>query len=84
LIKLLLYLLIAWGLFKLWRMLNPPPQRPRTPPPFDGARIDGGELVQDPQCGVYIPKANALEGPAGVHFCSEACRQAYAEKVPRT
>ncbi len=40
----------------------------------------GGEMVQDPACQVYLPKAQALRRAAGgeVHyFCSEACVQQF-------
>lgn len=78
-IKLLIYFLIAWALMKVWHMLNPP-SRPRTPPPSENQRIDGGELVQDPHCGVYVPKASSLRGAGERYFCSEECRRAYEEK----
>ncbi len=41
----------------------------------------GGTLVQDPQCGTYLPKSRALALTAGgeaKYFCSPACRDAYA------
>lgn len=38
------------------------------------------QLVKDPVCGTYVPRARALEatarGQTG-HFCSEACRTAW-------
>lgn len=81
-IKLILYLLILWAIFKIWRMLTPSlgGRGPRPTVARDPDRIDGGELVQDPQCGVYIPKATALKGPDGTRFCSEACLEAYQRK----
>ena len=80
-IRLLLYALIAWALYKLWGMLAPPQRDPRRPsPPLGGQRVDGGELVEDPQCGVYVPKESAVRGSGGKHFCSEACREAYEGK----
>ena len=42
----------------------------------------GGELVRDPHCGTYIPKASALvagSGDAALYFCSTECRDAYAK-----
>lgn len=42
----------------------------------------GGELVRDPNCGTYIPKARALvvgSGDATLYFCSTECRDAYAQ-----
>jgi YHS domain-containing protein len=80
-IKLFLYFLILWAVFKLWKMLNrlqgPGKFRPDS---ADAGRIDGGELIQDPHCGVYIPKATAVKDRAGACFCSEACREAFRRK----
>jgi uncharacterized protein len=50
--------------------------RPHTP-----ERI-GGELVRDPQCGTYIPKARAIvsgSGDAALYFCSTQCRDEFAK-----
>ena len=41
----------------------------------------GGALVRDPQCGTYIPMANAIRvgsGDATQYFCSDGCRAAWA------
>jgi uncharacterized protein len=79
--KLLLYVLLAWAVYKLWSLVNRPPRNfPPTPPPLGERRVDGGELVQDPQCGVYIPKETALRGPGETYFCSEECRRAHGRK----
>jgi uncharacterized protein len=43
----------------------------------------GGELVRDPNCGTYVPKARAVisgSGDAALYFCSATCCDAY-EKV---
>ena len=43
----------------------------------------GGELVRDPNCGTYIPKARALvvgSGDAAEFFCSAECRDAYEKR----
>jgi hypothetical protein len=80
LIKLLLFLLFLWALSKAWKLLAGPPQRRKAPPPVDGERIDGGELVQDPHCGVYVPKGSSVRGRGETHFCSDACRRAHEEK----
>jgi YHS domain-containing protein len=45
----------------------------------------GGTLVQDPQCGTYLPKSRALmigSGDDTKYFCSPACRDAYAASAP--
>jgi len=49
------------------------PRRTRT------ERI-GGELVRDPQCGTYVPKARAViagTGSKALYFCSTTCRDKY-------
>lgn len=40
----------------------------------------GGTLVQDPQCGTYLPEDRAIAlrvGGTTHHFCSTACRDAW-------
>jgi hypothetical protein len=46
----------------------------------------GGALVRDPQCGTYIPQANALTSGSGdraVFFCSTTCRDAWIAAARR-
>ncbi len=53
--------------------------RPATPP---GERV-GGELVRDPNCGTYIPKAKAIavgSGEGVKYFCSAKCQQEFEAK----
>lgn len=78
--RLLLFVALCWLFYRLIRGLLPTAQ-PRRPGPGPtsrppGGRLDGGELVQDPVCGVYVPKTTALRNAAGECFCSEACRDA--------
>ena len=63
------------------RLLFPQPAkvRKRRPVPSPVERI-GGELVRDPHCGTYVPKARALAVGSGSdtkYFCSATCRDAY-------
>jgi hypothetical protein len=39
-----------------------------------------GDLVEDPQCGVYIPVEHAVKGPGGKRFCSEECAEAFKNR----
>ena len=44
----------------------------------------GGELVRDPHCGTFVPKARAIAVQAGHdthYFCSAACRDAYRARA---
>jgi uncharacterized protein len=58
-----------------------PPQAPGPGVPVERA---GGELVRDPQCGTYIPKARAIAVGAGAgttYFCSTACKDAFNKRT---
>ena len=42
--------------------------------------IEGGEMVQDPACGIYIPRVKAIEGRVkgeSHFFCSPQCLEKY-------
>ena len=55
---------------------GPAPRVPKRP-----AERIGGTLVQDPQCGTYLPRDRALSVSAGgstQYFCSDKCRDAWA------
>jgi YHS domain-containing protein len=42
--------------------------------------LEGGEMVQDPACGIYIPRAKAIEGRVkgeSHFFCSPQCLEKY-------
>jgi YHS domain-containing protein len=42
-----------------------------------------GELVRDPHCGTYVPKATAIvvgRGGEATYFCSNTCREAHAQQ----
>jgi len=50
-------------------------------PPRGPMERAGGALVQDPQCGTYLPKDRAIPvigGASVMYFCSATCRDAYA------
>lgn len=84
LIRLLFLFAVAWVVSRLLRGLaSPAPRRPHAGPARSpgvrpgGPRPQGGELVQDPHCGVYVPKETAVRGADGASFCSEECRRAH-------
>ncbi len=70
--------LVYWGIRFLRRLLEPPSPRD----PERKARTSAGaDLVQDPMCGMYVPRDTALAARARGethYFCSERCRDAYA------
>ncbi len=77
--KLLYLALLIWVTYKLVKAIRTPPavRGPGRPKASVSDRVPSGELVQDPQCGVYIPKETALAGRDGEYFCSETCREAH-------
>jgi YHS domain-containing protein len=49
-----------------------------------GSSGSPSEMVQDPVCGMYIPKEGAFFLQQGGHthfFCSETCRASYQKKL---
>lgn len=59
---------------------RPPRGGQTTRPP---ERI-GGTLVQDPQCGTYLPKERAIavtSAGSTQYFCSDTCRDAWKAKA---
>ncbi len=49
-----------------------------------GGAIATAEMVQDPVCGMYVPKEGSLflrHGTQLHFFCSEACRASYEKKL---
>jgi uncharacterized protein len=92
-VRLILYLLLAVLLITLLRsfigiflrlasqwLLSGPRSSPR------GVEM-GGELKQDPVCGVYVPASTAIklnQGGKTLYFCSESCREKYRRGERRT
>lgn len=79
LFRLVIFAALIWALYRLVRSLLPSDKAKETAVPGGGSLV-GGELVQDPQCGVYIPKDTAVRGVDGTCFCSPACREAFEAK----
>lgn len=52
-----------------------------TPPPQQAASSTvGGELKQDPVCGIFIPANSSVKKTVNgelLHFCSAACRDKF-------
>jgi YHS domain-containing protein len=81
LIRLLLYVFMFVGAYMLLRKLLSPAARTAqtaTEPPRPVS-----QLVQDPQCGVYLDVNDAVQRTVGngkVFFCSESCANAWMTK----
>ena len=78
-IRLLLFLLLFFLGYTLFSaLLRGLPGRRQGPPPEKTA--GGEDMVHDPQCGVYLPRGDAVtarKGSETLHFCSEDCRRAF-------
>lgn len=77
-VRLLFYAVLIWLLYKLVKGLKTPRVGSG---PSEATRLKGGDLVQDPHCGVYIPKETAVRGPGGQYFCSPECRDAHGTET---
>jgi uncharacterized protein len=73
--KFLVLLVVIVGVLWLMRSLRkptlPPTPKPQQPPP-----LQNEEMVACAQCGVHLPRTEALPGRGGV-FCGEAHRTAF-------
>lgn len=49
------------------------PKPAQKPPRDPNAEL----LVEDPQCGVFVPLSHSVKGPGDTRFCSEECLNAY-------
>ena len=80
-IKLLLLILLFFVGYSFLQVLFPTrPRGPRTPK----NRTQGGEqMVQDPECGTYLPVSEAISATIRgkeYHFCSRKCRSQFKKR----
>lgn len=78
-VRVLQFLLLFWLFYALARALGGA-SRQRTARPAPEKTAAGEEMVQDPQCGTYVPRSLAIEQiieGRSCYFCSEKCRDAY-------
>lgn len=81
-LKILFNILLVVGLLYLIRAMfssdagKPVPARVKSKPtpPRD---TDAELLVEDPQCGVFVPYTTSVKGPGDTRFCSEECKKAW-------
>jgi hypothetical protein len=68
---------LVWSqLIRGWRASMAAPRGPEPAASRGAARQDEPPMTLVPceACGVHVPSARTLPGPAGKVFCSEACR----------
>ncbi|MBE0595785.1 MAG: YHS domain-containing protein [Desulfuromonadales bacterium] len=76
-IRLLIFCLLVFFVYKIFRALlrSLPHGQGNSLPPEKTQR--GEDMVQDPQCGTYVPRGDALTASVRGqrhHFCSAKCR----------
>ena len=79
-------LVVSWGLRLLRRIVGSMLRKskepgPETPDASTGIPAASRQLVRDPVCGVHVDETLSIplrEGGELFHFCSPACRDAYA------
>lgn len=80
LIKLALIALLVWFLYRsVRRLMSGGEQKGQRPAPKGPDQVID-VMVQDPQCGTYLPKHEAIKAfvkDEERFFCSEACRDAF-------
>ncbi len=81
-IKLLLLALLFFLGYSFFQALFPPRGAGRRQP--KNRTRDGEEMVQDPQCGTYLPLSEALSATVRGkqhYFCSRKCRNLYKKQA---
>lgn len=81
-IKFVLFALVCYVLYRLF--MNDKKKSVDNEAKVQKKRVEAGEMVQDPICGAYVDKENALtvrNGRQITYFCSYECRQKYLKNI---
>lgn len=85
-VKFILFMLLAYGVFKLLKMLTAKARASgggRARPAYTEAPRPVSEMVQDPVCKVYVPKKDAVplvQGGSTYYFCSRNCLDSFRQR----
>ena len=80
--KVVLFVLVCYVLYRLF--MNDRKKSADQEVKEQKKRMDAGEMVQDPICGTYVDKENAISvrnGDQVTYFCSYECRQKYLDHI---
>jgi len=72
----ILFFILYYALLSLLRVILPPKKRMNR-------EFESEELVQDPNCQTYIPKASAVKKRISgkvLYFCSQECKKRYLHR----
>jgi YHS domain-containing protein len=84
--RLLGFILLAVAIYVFFKSMQGLFFSAKTPVGHRTRSVKGGEMIQDPMCGVYIPKVKAIEGrvKGETHFfCSPQCLEQYRASASR-
>lgn len=84
LIRLIVIILIIYLVYQAGRRLFSPSDGDRLKGKKPTKQVGGEDLVEDPQCHMYVPMSRAVAKRVGdqtLYFCSEACHLAYLKGV---
>lgn len=73
-----LFLLVVWLVRGGLRRVKPPPQPPDSPAPPTPPDSEHEEIVACVQCGIHLPRSEAVAAPAG-WFCGHPHRIAHED-----
>jgi YHS domain-containing protein len=80
LLRLIVIILVLYFLYQAGRRLFFPGDEGRLKGKKPAKKLGGEDLVEDPQCHMYVPMSRAVAKQVGdrtLYFCSDACHQAY-------
>ena len=81
LVRLIIWLIVGLLFYTAFQAIKQFLLKPPSPPPEKTAR--GEEMVQDPECGTYVPRSDAVtfQGKGTTHyFCSTDCRDKFRQR----
>jgi YHS domain-containing protein len=81
LVRLILSLIGFFLIYTVFQMIKQVLLKPPAPPREKTTR--GEEMIQDPECGTYVPRNHAVTAQVkGTthYFCSTACREKYQQR----
>jgi YHS domain-containing protein len=84
--RLLGFILLAVAIFVFLKSMRGLFSSVKTRVGHETRPVEGGEMIQDPMCGVYIPKVKAIEGRVKGEirfFCSPQCLENYRATVSK-
>lgn len=74
-VRALIWLIVGFLAYTVFQMVKQALLKPPSPPAEKTSR--GEDMVQDPECGTFVPKNDAIKGQVNgktYYFCSAECR----------